>query len=284
MAGMKLRIIFGALMILALAALLWWDHWLQETARPLIGAPTAALAAVLLMAAAMEYSRLAAEAQLPAMPLVTVVCAMGVGLAPFWASRIPTDRLSHAEWFLLAVPAAFALSFLSLMARRRVERGFVRLAATILGVVYVGGFGAFVLAVRMRFGVPALVVFLGAVKLTDIGAYFVGSAIGRHKLIPWLSPGKSWEGLAGGLALGALGAMGLNALCGTGLTVGWAALFGLILGLVGQFGDLCESFLKRSARQKDAAALVPEFGGVLDILDSPLVAAPVAYALLAVLG
>jgi len=284
MAGMKLRIVFGTLMIAALVALLWWDHWLEASGRPLTGAPTAALAAVLLMAGALEYARLAAETELKPMPLVTTVCAVGVGLSPFWARTIDGGGLTSTEWLALALLAAFGLACLSQMARRRAERALARLAATVLGVVYVGGFGAFVLGIRMRFGVPALVVFLGAVKLTDIGAYFVGSAVGRHKLIRWLSPGKSWEGLAGGLAIGVLGAMGLNWLCQAALGVGWAALFGLIVGAAGQFGDLCESLLKRSARQKDAAALVPEFGGVLDILDSPLVAAPVAYALLAVLG
>ena len=126
--------------------------------------------------------------------------------------------------------------------------------------------------------------FLAAVKCTDIGAYFVGSAVGRHKLIVWLSPGKSWEGLIGGLAFAA----------GVSILVAWAwkidaavweaAVFGVAVALAGQFGDLCESLLKRSARVKDSGAALPEFGGVLDLLDSPLLAAPVGYVLLAAMA
>jgi phosphatidate cytidylyltransferase len=64
------------------------------------------------------------------------------------------------------------------------------------------------------------------------------------------------------------------------MSLAWAAGFGCVVGAVGQFADLCESLLKRSARIKDSGALVPEFGGVLDVLDSPLLAGPVAYVLL----
>jgi phosphatidate cytidylyltransferase len=133
----------------------------------------------------------------------------------------------------------------------------------------------------MTWGVPLLAVFLTAVKCTDMVAYFVGSAVGRHKLIPWLSPGKSWEGLAGGLIGGAgaamLAAWGLGA---KALAIWQAAGLGVALGAAGQFGDLCESLLKRSVQAKDSGSAVPQYGGVLDILDSPLLAAPVAWAIL----
>jgi phosphatidate cytidylyltransferase len=127
-----------------------------------------------------------------------------------------------------------------------------------------------------------LVIFLAAAKFTDIGAYFTGSFIGKHKMIPWLSPGKSWEGLVGGLATAA----GISVLLAWLLLEGdqpplrmWA-IFGPVVGLAGQFGDLCESLLKRAAGAKDSGALVPEFGGVLDMLDSVLLSAPVATVVL----
>ncbi|RPI58417.1 MAG: CDP-archaeol synthase [Planctomycetaceae bacterium] len=127
--------------------------------------------------------------------------------------------------------------------------------------------------------------FLVAVKCTDIGAYFTGSAIGRHKLIPWLSPGKTWEGLLGGMAAAAgvsvlaVWAMDIH-IAGSALPFWRAVVFGVVVGLIGQFGDLSESLMKRSVNVKDSGAVVPEFGGVLDILDSPLLAAPAGYLML----
>ena len=116
------------------------------------------------------------------------------------------------------------------------------------------------------------------VKFTDIGAFFTGKSIGRHKLIGWLSPGKTWEGLAGGLVVAAA----VGAICAPWLPeLDWikGALFGAILGLVGQGGDLLESLMKRDADVKDSGGSIPGFGGVLDVIDSPLMAAPVAYLL-----
>ena len=141
------------------------------------------------------------------------------------------------------------------------------------------------MAIRLDFNLPVLVLFLVSVKFMDIGAYFTGSAIGKHKLIPWLSPGKTWEGLAGGTVVSAGMAILTAAALGVHLSehpMRWvqAGVFGAVVGLVGQFGDLAESLLKRAANVKDSGHLVPEFGGLLDILDSPLLAAPAGYLLL----
>jgi phosphatidate cytidylyltransferase len=140
----------------------------------------------------------------------------------------------------------------------------------------------------MEYGLRALVLFLVAVKGTDVGAYFVGSAIGRHKLVPWLSPSKTWEGLLGGLAFGVGCSVGFVALFAPvfsadttdDITLLEAAVFGLVLGAFGQGADLCESAIKRDAGLKDAGRTVPGFGGVLDVIDSCLLSSPVAYVLL----
>ena len=116
------------------------------------------------------------------------------------------------------------------------------------------------------------------VKMTDIGAFFTGRAIGKHKLIPWLSPGKTWEGLAGGLVLsGIVGACFAPSI----VDLEWykGALFGILIGGIGQLGDLLESMMKRDADVKDSGDLIPGFGGMLDVIDSPLLAAPFAYLL-----
>lgn len=111
---------------------------------------------------------------------------------------------------------------------------------------------------------------------TDTGAYATGKAFGRHKMAPRISPGKTWEGAAGGLAGGAVGTAGAAALLGL---PGGLPVIGLGLGLsvAAQLGDLAESYLKRSARLKDAGAIVPGHGGLLDRLDSLVFAGPFVY-------
>ncbi|NQU74883.1 MAG: phosphatidate cytidylyltransferase [Planctomycetes bacterium] len=275
------RVIFGSAMVIGSAALLWWDYSLQQSGGP-VGAPLAGMILVLLAVGTMEFARLAASVGLPVMRAPAVACVVGLAGMPLWRQLVA--GLPAADAFLLAMPAVVIVIFFAQLACHRTDLALRRLAGTLLCVAYLGGLGACVLAMRVRFGLPSLVMFLAAVKFTDIGAYFTGSAIGRHKLIPWLSPGKSWEGLAGGLVAGTAVAMLLNWLLATGqwsiMNPGWCAVFGLALGAAGQFGDLCESLLKRDAQCKDSGAVVPEFGGILDIVDSPLVASPVGYALL----
>ena len=118
---------------------------------------------------------------------------------------------------------------------------------------------------------------------TDSGAYFVGRLAGRHKMAPTLSPGKTWEGAAGGLAAALIAALLLSLLPPQYLNLGLAwwqpALIGLAVGIAAQGGDLLESGLKRFAGVKDAGALFPGHGGMLDRLDSLLLTIPLVYYL-----
>jgi phosphatidate cytidylyltransferase len=158
----------------------------------------------------------------------------------------------------------------------------VRVALAVWMAVYLGLLPAFL--VRMRWWGPgraevALALTIFVPKCGDIGAYFTGRLLGRHRMTPLLSPRKTWEGFAGGLASAALTAVALNALLRPALLSGAAeaAGFGLAVGLAGVLGDLAESLVKRDGGQKDASQVVPGFGGVLDVIDSILFAAPVAY-------
>jgi phosphatidate cytidylyltransferase len=170
--------------------------------------------------------------------------------------------------------AAFALH----SRRQRVEGAMANAGGTLLTIVYLGVLPGFFLPICMTHNAWMMLAIIGVVKAADIGAYITGHAIGRHKLIPWLSPGKTREGFVGGLVLaGAAGAV--LAVCFKGFTWPQGLVAGLLLGAVGQLGDLLESLLKRDAGVKDSGR-VPGFGGILDILDSPLLAAPVAYWLL----
>ena len=118
---------------------------------------------------------------------------------------------------------------------------------------------------------------------TDSGAYFVGRLTGRHKMAPTLSPGKTWEGAAGGLAAAIIAALLLSLLPPQYLNLGLAwwqpALIGMAVGIAAQGGDLLESGLKRFAGVKDAGALFPGHGGMLDRLDSLLLTIPLVYYL-----
>jgi phosphatidate cytidylyltransferase len=151
-------------------------------------------------------------------------------------------------------------------------------ASVLLGIAYLatplGVLGRW----RLELTPLSVLAFLLVIWANDIAAYFVGLAVGRHKLAPRVSPGKSWEGaiggLAGGLAAGVLLAGWLS--LGRGQAAVWAAA----VTLVSQAGDLFESALKRRAGMKDSGRLLPGHGGVLDRFDGVLLAAPVAYLLL----
>ena len=137
------------------------------------------------------------------------------------------------------------------------------------------------LSLHLPHGLLWTVIVVVGSKLNDIGGYLVGSAIGRHKLCPGISPNKSIEGAIGGLLLGTAGTFAMASQIEpiAGSLAAWQAItFGLVLGVATQLGDLLESMLKRAADVKDSGAVVPAFGGVLDLVDSFIFAAPVGYA------
>lgn len=198
---------------------------------------------------------------------------------------------------VLSVALVGSLAF---NARHREVQGSAAAAGgALLGVAYLGMMFGFMVLVRREWSAWVLLWMIAATKASDIGAYFVGRSIGRHKLIPWLSPGKTWEGLAGGVLFSALVSGLLASISnafeiagiyqGTGadrqfvphqFDLAAAVGSGLVFGLLGQFGDLTASLFKRDAGIKDSGATIPGFGGILDVVDSPIVVAPFAYWLL----
>jgi phosphatidate cytidylyltransferase len=154
----------------------------------------------------------------------------------------------------------------------------VRVALPIWIVAYLALLPSFLAQLRwMANGAAALALCIFVPKSCDIGAYVTGSAIGRHRMTPVLSPKKTWEGLAGGVVTAMLVAFAINHYCEV-LSGPLSALgFGLVVGMAGALGDLAESLIKRDCQRKDASAVVPGFGGVLDVIDAVVFAAPVAY-------
>jgi phosphatidate cytidylyltransferase len=158
-----------------------------------------------------------------------------------------------------------------------------RLGGTLLGVVYVGLLCAFMVLLRVGpGGFGRFLFFLVVIQMADLGGLFAGMAFGRHKLVPSLSPGKTWEGLAGSLFLAA-GGGGLFAFVLPDMGRITPALLAVPLALTGLLGDLLASGLKRAVGFKDFGTTLPGHGGILDRFDSYLISAPFAWALFALL-
>jgi phosphatidate cytidylyltransferase len=197
----------------------------------------------------------------------------------------PLDALVWPLWVFVAV---VMVSFIGAGLQFQRPGGTVAvIAGTVLAVAYIGLLGSFLIQHRWLLE-PAqswlpLVLLVATCKGSDIGAYTLGRLAGRHKLWPQLSPNKTIEGAAGGLAFAILASILTLVLARafTGverMSLLEASGYGLGVGLVAQLGDLMESLIKRDCAAKDASDALPGFGGVLDVIDSILFAGPVSYA------
>lgn len=169
----------------------------------------------------------------------------------------------------------------------------VQISATLIGILYVSLLFNFYTKLLLRWdegdGRYLLFYMILIVKVTDMAAFFTGCSIGRHKLIPRISPAKTWEGCAGGVAGGLVTSLIFWRVAGgqigpVTLSVAHAVILGIVLPLVGIFGDLFESLLKRAAAVKDSGTVLKGMGGVMDVLDSLLFAAPVLYVFILLTG
>ncbi len=143
-------------------------------------------------------------------------------------------------------------------------------------ILYLGGLSSFVEAIRVNFGVWPLLMFVFVVKCSDIGAYSFGRLFGKHQFSPKISPKKTWEGMIGAIVTAVIVAVLFSVIVGI-MAVWMACVYGLCFAFIGQLGDLAESMIKRDVEQKDSSDKIPGFGGVLDVIDSPLIAAPLSY-------
>jgi len=247
----------------------------------------AALLSIVAAVAAWEFFRVAESAGYTPFPVVGVPLAAAVPLALH--ARYLGIAAPTITWGALVALAALALA---VVFRRPHRRPLAAAAITAYGVSYTGGMLSFAYALRYHdYAVGAVA---GAVLLafplvitwtTDTGAYFIGRAIGRRKLHPAVSPGKTVEGAAGGLLLSML----VSWIYGRWILVPqaqlalapWATVvFGASVSVAAQMGDLAESLLKREGGVKDSSRILPGHGGVLDRIDGLIFALPVAYWLL----
>jgi phosphatidate cytidylyltransferase len=165
-------------------------------------------------------------------------------------------------------------------------RGLEAIATTLLGLMYVAWLLNFIQKVFFFPGVDGrfyVLYFILVTKFSDTGAYVVGSLIGRHKMIPRISPGKTWEGFAGAIVISTGASVLFAHLAGdrlAGMNLAHAIILGVILSLAAVVGDLIESLFKREAGVKDSGGFFPGIGGILDLLDSLMFSAPLMYVYL----
>jgi phosphatidate cytidylyltransferase len=279
---LRWRLIFGTLFIAALVALCWLDYratWPGVYLWPLAIAVSLAGAGELL---AMFGRR--GDGAKPRAAIVyggVLLVVLVAGLPSFLPAGWSGGALGKLGWLAIGLAGAIILALAGEL-RRFESPGTATtiLALSILAVTYVGGLIGFLVQLRLlgaTSGIVALASLITTVKMSDTGQYFVGRKFGRHKLSPRISPGKTWEGVAGGV---------MFAIVGAGLVFWWAGgetnvlavlIYAHALTAAGIVGDLGESLLKRDAGVKDSSEWLPGFGGVLDMLDSLLVAGPVAY-------
>ena len=205
----------------------------------------------------------------------------------------PDCPLGKLGWPLAATGCAVLLAFLAEVARyQKPGRALVDVALSVFAICYVGLLTSFLVLLRSfdspTWGMVALLSTISVVKMSDTGAYTFGRLCGRHKLAPRLSPGKTIEGLIGGLVTAVATALVWPLVLiprmipdSAQSVAGWL-VFALLIAAAGVIGDLSESLLKRDTGCKDSGRWVPGLGGVLDILDSLLFASPVAFCCWAV--
>jgi phosphatidate cytidylyltransferase len=187
-------------------------------------------------------------------------------------------RLGGLDWIAAGFLSTMVLAFLLHWIATTRQSATVAIASTVLGAGWVGLCLAHLVLLReiAHNGELATFTVLLAVWAGDIGAFFAGRMIGRHKLAPALSPGKTWEGFLFGTAATIFVAF-VALYKQNFLTISQSIVLGVVLALAGPVGDLFESLLKRDAGVKDSGSLLGGHGGMLDRLDAFLFAAPAAY-------
>jgi len=253
-----------------------------------------------------EFYHLLDRAQIPSFRFVGAFCGIGVLLATYFGFRWNPGETAAAslarsdEWEMLALVFTVLVILVRQFPQAHNDKPLPTMACTLLGVLYVpfllsffvklGLFASNVSWHTSLHGQPGIFFIFYVVlvaKLTDAGAFFVGMALGRHKLFPRLSPSKTWEGFAGGVATGVAVSMLFfrfadGHLGAIAVSPYHAVILGAILSLTAMAGDLVESLFKRASSAKDSGTLIPGIGGMLDTADSFIFAVPVFYLYLRV--
>lgn len=235
--------------------------------------------------ALVEFYSLLDASSIPHFKIVGTISGLALVGTTWLAAQRSASLASEVEGLMIYAAMA-AIFFRQISFSREGARAWETMAGSLLGILYVAFLFNSIVKILALGGDHAgrfLVLYMAAiVKFTDIGAYFIGCAIGRHKMIPRISPAKSWEGVIGGVLVGVAASFGFRAAVHGQIgiyTIGVAdaAILGVMLAMAGVIGDLIESVLKRAAGVKDSGHMIQGMGGILDVLDSLLFAAPLHY-------
>jgi phosphatidate cytidylyltransferase len=243
--------------------------------------------------AQMEFYRFMKSAGMPVHRLLGLVCGAALITVTMLTIGSETDSLLRAYRWEQVVLVVIVLSvFIAHLFDSKCEAPIESVSCTLLGIMYVPFLFNFYMKLAYGFeqsfvGISdtgRMLIFYSVVviKITDVGAYFTGRLLGRHKMFPRVSPGKTWEGFAGGIVWAVAASMIFCYFSGSvlgmiRLPMMHAVILGFILALSGVVGDLFESLMKRAAGAKDSGTKVPGMGGLMDVFDSLLFGVPVLY-------
>jgi phosphatidate cytidylyltransferase len=272
---MKTRILTAAVALPILIASIVLPSYIPETVWIFV-----AIAVLALSAGLFEFYSLTKKLELKADAAIGYLGATALIVAFIF------DAPAQAPDLLLITLAAFMIVVL-ITQTFRFQKDFSKMlggtGVTVLGILYLAFLGGFLIATRVGFesrpflSTHLLGYFFLVLMGSDTGAYFAGRAFGKHKLAPGISPGKTVEGLVGGLvaaaAFGALATFWFFPELPYQVSIPLA----IVMAAVGVLGDLAESAMKRGSKTKDAATILPGHGGLLDRLDSLLLNAPILY-------
>ena len=282
---LKHRLIFGTLMAIAFVGILLTDAYLDGSItsaaqnKPIQATLLCVLVALLAIPAQLEMTSLVRTKNARLFTPLAIIASILLATSWYVKQFLPDHPDFHA--YYIAFVAAFTLlaAFFCQAIKFGTVGTVINCSVTYFAIFYLGFLSSFVLAIRIDFGLWHLFMFIFVVKSSDIGAYTLGKMFGKHKFSPRISPGKTWEGMAGAVLFAVVVSVIFSNVCNI-MSVGSAILFGVLFAFFGQLGDLAESMIKRDVEIKDSSKTLPGFGGVLDVIDSPLATAPIVYVFL----
>ena len=237
------------------------------------------MASAMIGIALMEFFNLVAKKNIFVYKYFGIIVGMCVPLIIYF--QMGGEGYFTLEPFFIVIACLFI--FVLQFIRRDSSQALASIAVTLFGLLYVAWFFSFFVKIKFLQNGTLLVAFLILVtKMGDVGAYLVGNAIGRHNLIPRISPHKTIEGTVGGLAFSITSAIASKSYL-PAFSYAHLIALGALLGILAQVGDLAESLLKRDCGVKDSGSMLPGFGGVLDLMDSLLFTTPIFYFYIVVL-